>query len=232
MKKTIKILLASIFIFSFVFVNLVNAAVSVNGYYRKNGTYVQPHMRSNPDGNPYNNYSYPGNLNPYTGKIAPGNTSTYLNNYYGISSSSSSYGTSYSSPYTYNSYSSGSTTQTIEGGYYIGTSLFCSSDYYKSGNSCVKAPTNSTALYTDFMCNSGYYKNGNGCEKVPDGGYGTISGFECNSSYIKRGNQCFKPLKDWAEVAQTVSGHAVPSGHYIPEEIPDVLLHEAKEFFK
>jgi haloacetate dehalogenase len=45
-------------------------------------------------------------------------------------------------------------------------------------------------------------------------------------------NQCFKPLKDWAEVAQTVSGHAVPSGHYIPEEIPDVLLHEAKEFFK
>jgi haloacetate dehalogenase len=45
-------------------------------------------------------------------------------------------------------------------------------------------------------------------------------------------NQCFKPLKDWAEIAQTVSGHAVPSGHYIPEEIPDVLLHEAKEFFK
>jgi haloacetate dehalogenase len=45
-------------------------------------------------------------------------------------------------------------------------------------------------------------------------------------------NQCFKPLKDWAEVAQTVSGHAVPSGHYIPEEIPDLLRHEAKEFFK
>jgi len=45
-------------------------------------------------------------------------------------------------------------------------------------------------------------------------------------------NQCFNPLKDWAEVAQTVSGHAVPSGHYIPEEIPDVLLLEAKEFFR
>lgn len=204
MKKVIKILLASIFIISFIFINFANAAVSVSGYYKKNGTYVQPHMRSNPDGNPYNNYSYPGNLNPYTGKIAPGNASTYLNNYYGSSSSSSSYGTSYTSPYTssyynyvspytYSGYSSGSTTQTIEGGYYIGTSLFCNSDYYKSGSSCIKAPANSTALYTDFMCNSGYYENGNGCEKVPDGGYSTVSGFECNSGYVKRGNQCFKP---------------------------------------
>lgn len=35
-----------------------NADVYVNGYYKKDGTYVQPHTRSNPDGNPYNNYSY------------------------------------------------------------------------------------------------------------------------------------------------------------------------------
>ncbi len=55
--------------------------VKVNGYYRKNGTYVAPHYRSSPDGNPYNNYSYPGNTNPYTGKVAPGNPETYLNNY-------------------------------------------------------------------------------------------------------------------------------------------------------
>lgn len=57
------------------------AQVSVKGYYRKNGTYVQPHMRSSPDGNPYNNYSYPGNTNPYTGKVATGNPDTYLKNY-------------------------------------------------------------------------------------------------------------------------------------------------------
>ena len=44
----------------------------VYGYTRGNGTYVQPHWRSDPDGIPYNNFSYPGNLNPYTGKIAPG----------------------------------------------------------------------------------------------------------------------------------------------------------------
>ena len=32
--------------------------VYVRGYTRDNGTYVQPHYRSAPDGNPYNNYSY------------------------------------------------------------------------------------------------------------------------------------------------------------------------------
>lgn len=50
----------------------------VTGYTRKNGTYVQPHYRSSPDGSPYNNYSYPGNVNPYTGKQATGNPATYL----------------------------------------------------------------------------------------------------------------------------------------------------------
>ena len=51
----------------------VDAAVRVDGYVRKDGTYVAPHYRSNPDGNPYNNWSFPGNTNPYTGKVAPGN---------------------------------------------------------------------------------------------------------------------------------------------------------------
>lgn len=32
--------------------------VYVHGYTRSNGTYVQPHHRSAPDNNPYNNYSY------------------------------------------------------------------------------------------------------------------------------------------------------------------------------
>lgn len=44
------------------------AAVRVHGYYKTNGTYVQPYYRSNPDHTRYNNYSYYGNYNPYTGK--------------------------------------------------------------------------------------------------------------------------------------------------------------------
>jgi hypothetical protein len=48
------------------------AQVRVNGYFRQDGTYVQPHYRSAPDNRIDNNYSYPGNYNPYTGQIAPG----------------------------------------------------------------------------------------------------------------------------------------------------------------
>jgi hypothetical protein len=33
------------------------ADVYVNGYMKQNGTYVAPYVRSNPDGNPYNNYN-------------------------------------------------------------------------------------------------------------------------------------------------------------------------------
>lgn len=75
------------------------AQVKVKGYYRKDGTYVKPHYRSNPDGNPYNNWSYPGNTNPYTGKTATGNPDTYLKNYYNRSTNSTST-PSYTSPTT------------------------------------------------------------------------------------------------------------------------------------
>jgi hypothetical protein len=42
--------------------------VYVQPHVRKDGTYVQGHHRSAPDGNPYNNYSAQGNVNPYTGQ--------------------------------------------------------------------------------------------------------------------------------------------------------------------
>lgn len=66
------------FFFVMLFSVIGNAQAHVKGYYRKDGTYVRPHARSNPDGNPYNNWSYPGNVNPYTGKVATGNPKTYL----------------------------------------------------------------------------------------------------------------------------------------------------------
>jgi hypothetical protein len=43
-------------------------SVHVKGYYRKDGTYVQPHYRSAPDGNFNNNWITKGNVNPYTGE--------------------------------------------------------------------------------------------------------------------------------------------------------------------
>ena len=44
-------------------------------------------------------------------------------------------------------------------------------------------------------------------------------------------NKCFKPIEDWKRVANEVSGMAVPCGHYIPEELPDIVIEEAKAFF-
>jgi hypothetical protein len=43
--------------------------VHVNGYYRKNGTYVEPHYRSSPNSPVYDNWSTRGNVNPYTGEV-------------------------------------------------------------------------------------------------------------------------------------------------------------------
>jgi hypothetical protein len=43
--------------------------VRVRGYFRKDGTYVQPQYRTAPDGRFYDNWSTYGNLNPYTGEF-------------------------------------------------------------------------------------------------------------------------------------------------------------------
>jgi|TARA_B110000240_G_C13049589_1_gene262739 hypothetical protein len=44
------------------------ADVSVKGYYKNDGTYVQPHYRSSPNNTTRDNFSTYGNTNPYTGQ--------------------------------------------------------------------------------------------------------------------------------------------------------------------
>ncbi|WP_338666813.1 hypothetical protein [Pseudodesulfovibrio methanolicus] len=82
MKKTVMLLIVCLALF---FSTLAWAGdVYVKGYIRKDGTYVAPHYRSSPDGNPYNNWSTKGNTNPYTGK--PGYKNPNPNNSFGIQS--------------------------------------------------------------------------------------------------------------------------------------------------
>jgi len=54
----------------------------VSGYYRSNGTYVQPYYRSNPDGYKYNNYGPSTNSydrsNPYARDNDRDGTPNYL----------------------------------------------------------------------------------------------------------------------------------------------------------
>ena len=45
-----------------------SSSTHVNGYTKKDGTYVEPHQRSTPDKTFENNYTTKGNQNPATGK--------------------------------------------------------------------------------------------------------------------------------------------------------------------
>jgi hypothetical protein len=63
----------------------------VNGYFRNDGSYVQPHYRSAPDSSTYNNYSTQGNVNPYTGQAG-------THNPYQMQQPSTGYGTNYIGP--------------------------------------------------------------------------------------------------------------------------------------
>lgn len=78
---------------SLVITDIAFAQVHVKGYTRKNGTYVQPHMRSNPDGNASNNWSTKGNTNPYTGAAGTHNPDNYGGGYH--QPSNSGYNSSY-----------------------------------------------------------------------------------------------------------------------------------------
>jgi haloacetate dehalogenase len=44
--------------------------------------------------------------------------------------------------------------------------------------------------------------------------------------------RCFRPLDDWAKVATEVSGRSLPGGHYLPEEVPELVTDEFGQFFQ
>ncbi|PNA05981.1 MULTISPECIES: alpha/beta fold hydrolase [unclassified Pseudomonas] len=44
--------------------------------------------------------------------------------------------------------------------------------------------------------------------------------------------RCFDPLGEWQQVATDVRGKALPAGHYLAEEVPELLLTEALDFLR
>jgi|LSQX01.1.fsa_nt_gb hypothetical protein len=62
-----KLFLVSVVLF-IVSVSL-SSQTRVNGYFKSNGTYVQPHVRSSRNSTNHDNWSTAGNTNPYTGNI-------------------------------------------------------------------------------------------------------------------------------------------------------------------
>jgi hypothetical protein len=83
-----------LFILLVVLLSIYNySQVSVRGYYRKNGTYVQPHVRTAPNSTVTDNYSYRGNYNPNTeyNTTSSNHSPSTTYNYYNNSSSTPNY---------------------------------------------------------------------------------------------------------------------------------------------
>lgn len=86
MKKSILLALLLAFMSIFVFGGnelAIAKDVYVDGYHRKDGTYVKPHYRSSPDNTRNNNFSTYGNVNPYTGERGTKPRDNYNRNYNG-----------------------------------------------------------------------------------------------------------------------------------------------------
>lgn len=58
----------SLLIAAFLLSTTSHADTYVNGYQRRDGTYVQGHYRTSPNNTKLDNYSTYGNVNPYTGQ--------------------------------------------------------------------------------------------------------------------------------------------------------------------
>ena len=111
MRRFITLILAILISVIGVFGQTNSKHVKVKGYYRKDGTYVQPHYRTAPNSTNRDNFSTKGNVNPYTGKagyITPDSKSyNYPNNTNSTtkSNSNNSYNYYNSSSSSYNNYS-------------------------------------------------------------------------------------------------------------------------------
>lgn len=106
--------MGKIFLLSTVIVSFLFSDVSVKGYYKSNGTYVEPHYRSSPNDTKSDNWTTKGNVNPYTDEEG---TKTY-NNY-------NNYGRSSGNYYNSNSYDSN------DENYYSKYGIYSSNDCIK-----------------------------------------------------------------------------------------------------
>lgn len=66
--KYILLIFITVSVFFLFIISEVNAYVRVRPYFRRNGTYVQPHFRTNPNSFRWDNWSFRGNINPFNGR--------------------------------------------------------------------------------------------------------------------------------------------------------------------
>ena len=167
--KILKVFTAFIFAFLFIFQGAF-AYVNVNGYFRSDGTYVRPHVRSNPNGLKFDNYGWTPSQGLYNDTYGTRDeywdTPTYLTDpdYY-EGKTLYELGTGSSSTYTNNITSTTQCVDTVNG--YLGSDNICycnigyewSDMLYKCVESSNSGCPENSYLYADdnCYCNSGYY---------------------------------------------------------------------------
>lgn len=162
-----KFVVAALFLFTiFGMTSSADAYVNVKGYYRKNGTYVAPHVRSEPNGVKYDNYGYTPSQGLY-------------NSTYGTR------GTSWDTP-TYVTDPDYYTGQNIYNAEHSGTGYTPSYTSYTPTPTC---PSNSAydTLSSSCKCNYGYIVSGSSCVNGNSYCYGKYS---YNSEYDATSKTC------------------------------------------
>lgn len=193
------------------------APVAVRGYVKKDGTYVQPHMRSAPDGNFSNNWSTVGNVNPYTGaagtKTTPSSSSPESNSASVSPAPEAQSGISLV-PGTYSPNAepiSGSASAAQPAGHsnssklpphaklnYLGNDWECVRGYYRAAQQCVAValPPNTKLNYlgNGWECVPGYRQSGQECVAVKLPANAKLNylgnGWECQRGYRQSGQEC------------------------------------------
>ncbi len=195
MKKLLFVFVGlSTLLFLFSVVNPLYAYVSVKGYYKSNGTYVAPHVRSSPNGLKSDNYSYTPSQGAYNKTYgtrgAEWDTPTYITDpsyYQGKSlyeSGNNNYGSYYQYPTTptcpTNSYYDGVSSCKCNYGYIVNGGSCVNANNYCSGQLGIMSQYNS--LLSRCECMSGYEYNGSSCA-YKSTSYSSSSGYSGASSY-------------------------------------------------
>lgn len=148
LKQILSVSLILIFvIFSCGIPVVTHAYVSVHGYTKKNGTYVAPYVRSNPNGLKYDNYGYKPSQGLY-------------NNSYGTKDST------WDTP-----------TYVTDPNYYEGKALYDAGQTGNLSNSLTSYSNTSSASIMQTSCSTGYYLDNDGsCSKITVPLYGYATG--------------------------------------------------------
>lgn len=162
------------------FLHPADAYVSVKGHFRSDGTYVSPHVRSEPNGLKYDNYGYKPSQGLYNDSYgtrgSKWDTPTWITDpdYYEGKSIYNSLHSNSVSEYSGSSYSAPKTTRCPANSTFdilFREGCVCNTGYGKSLNKnyCIKLPEHSHAVEstTDvWLCDEGYKEVANTCVPI------------------------------------------------------------------